>query len=371
MTFPDAHWQPVDDAVACALSEGAFPGAVLLAGQGGHILFHRAYGMADIFSRRKMAPDTVFDLASLTKPLATTIEAMHLVDRGALDVDRPIADILPAFAKTGAALFTSRMLLNHTAGFPAWLPFFQMLRDVPAADRRARMQHLLAAVSTVSAPGVQTRYSDVGFLLLEWMLETIGGETLAGALEEKLFLRLGAPRLFFPCIPAEHTGPYAAGQLCPWRCRLICGEVDDENAAALGGAAGHAGLFGTAEGVHGLIAALWRCYAGPAPSPVFSRETARAFMTPPADGRRALGFDIPSGPTPGCGRLFRRPTIGHLGFTGVSFWLELDSGVHIVMLTNRTHPFRFSTGIRCHRPIIHDALKGVIDGYVHPPAAGL
>jgi CubicO group peptidase (beta-lactamase class C family) len=158
---------------------------------------------------------------------------------------------------------------------------------------------------------------------------------------------------------AEDTA-IAAGQLCPWRHKLLKGAVDDENAYCLGGVAGHAGLFGTAMAVHKVIAALWAVFTGSAANDLFSTDTARLFMTPPPDGRRPLGFDIPTGEKPACGRLFTGPTIGHLGFTGVSFWLDLSTGCHVVLLTNRTHPFRFTAGIKTHRPIIHDTVMRVL-----------
>ncbi len=348
--------------MADALATGAFPGAVLLAGKGGSVLFQKAYGLADIFSRQPMTLDTVFDLASLTKPLGTTLAVMRLVAAGALELDRPVCDTMGESPSDGRRKFTPRMLLAHTSGLPAWQPYFQMLRHAPMSKRSVLLKEILLKTSTVHSPGAETCYSDVGFLLLASLMEDLIGESLSTLLENTIYPAIKGGGPYFQRRQDVRRGKFAAGQLCPWRGRLLKGEVDDETAFSLGGAAGHAGLFGDATAVHEVVAALWHAYVGDAPFGSLSTETVRAFLTPPLDGARALGFDVPSGAQPACGHFFQGPAVGHLGFTGVSFWLELDTGIHIVLLTNRTHPFRFRQGINVHRPRIHDAIMGVLRG---------
>ncbi|MFH1980874.1 MAG: serine hydrolase domain-containing protein [Pseudomonadota bacterium] len=355
-----SQWPAVERVMAAAIAARAFPGAVLLAGQGDRIFFHRAYGQADLFRRRPMTFDTVFDLASVTKPLATTLVAMHLAARGVLELDRPVADTLSEYFPAAAPRYTPRMLLSHTAGLAAWRPFFQTLARVPLSARRSLLLEMLSREPAISPPGSTTLYSDVGFLILAWLLEVLSGRPLAETLEKNIYPEMGGEGLFFPAISGSSGHHYAAGQLCPWRARLLTGVVDDENAFILGGAAGHAGLFGTALAVHRVVAALWQCFSGDIALSAFSPETVRAFLSPPAGGGRALGFDVPSGDQPSCGAYFSTPTIGHLGFTGVSFWLELTTGVHIVLLTNRTHPYRFAEGIKNFRPAIFDALMAAV-----------
>lgn len=359
-TSPNKHWQAVDREVNAGIAAGAFPGAVLLAGQGPRVLFHQSYGQADIFSRRAMTRDTVFDLASLTKPLATTLVAMHLVDKGVLDLEAPVADVMRIHFSPGAPRFTTRMLLAHTAGLAAWKPYFYFLSKTPLTARRQLLWETLSRESTIYPPGTVTLYSDVGFMMLAWLLEALSGDTVADVLEKHIYPKMGKAALFYQTAAGGRERSYAAGQLCPWRRRLLVGVVDDENAFSLGGAAGHAGLFGTALAVHSVVSALWRCYDGGDDASIFSPETARAFLTPPETGARALGFDVPSGAQPGSGYLFQTPTVGHLGYTGTSFWMELATGIHIVLLTNRTHPYRFKEGIKAFRPTIHDAVMTAI-----------
>jgi CubicO group peptidase (beta-lactamase class C family) len=290
---------------------------------------------------------------------------MVLAAQGELDIDRPVADLLPAPFSSAAPRFTSRMLMTHTAGLAAWRPYFQMLSQISPEERKTAVRQILLREPETYRPGTETVYSDVGFMFLDWLLEEIAGRPVSAVLPD-IYSRLGVSGLFFPTRQGVR-GHYAAGQLCPWRCRLLKGEVDDENAHSLGGVSGHAGLFGTAAGVHRALSSLWRCHAGRYEGAPFTATTVRTFLTPPADSGRALGFDVPAGGAAACGNGFKGPVIGHLGFTGVSFWLELATGVHVVMLTNRTHPYRFARGIRDARPAIHDVVMAAVADVPSPP----
>jgi CubicO group peptidase (beta-lactamase class C family) len=292
---PDANWESVDHTMAAAMAGGAFPGAVLLAGQGGDILYHRAFGAADIFTGEAMTRGTVFDLASLTKPLGTTLAAMHLADSGALDLDRPVSALPSRVLASSNFGFTTRMLLNHTSGLPAWRPYFQVLCKEKITGRKAKLRELLLNEALVCPSGEKTLYSDVGFMWLSLIVEELSGTSVETALEKTVYPSMAAKGIYFSGRTHADDTAIAAGQLCPWRHKLLKGEVDDENAYCLGGVAGHAGLFGTAMAVHKVIAALWAVFTGAAANDLFSTDTARLFMTPPPDGGRPLGFDIPTG----------------------------------------------------------------------------
>ena len=158
----DGRWQSVDRAVFGAMAQRAFPGAVILAARGDRVLLHRAYGLADIFRKEPMLPETVFDLASLTKPLATTLVAMVLAAQGELDIDRPVADLLPAPFSSAAPRFTSRMLMTHTAGLAAWRPYFQMLSQISPEERKTAVRALLCSVLFGPKWSWEATYSPLG-----------------------------------------------------------------------------------------------------------------------------------------------------------------------------------------------------------------
>jgi len=355
-------WNAVDDAMRKAVSTGVFPGGVLLAATRDTILFHRAYGMGDCFSRRPATRDTLYDLASLTKPLATTLAAMHLADCGELPLDQPIRDFFRQPLNDALGGTTPRMLLRHTSGLPAWRPYFGKLAGVDVGQRWTTLGGLLAEERPERPPGIGTVYSDVGFMMLQWLLEHRTGRSLAFLVEEVVYPALGVTDLLY--LPGGQPIPagrqIAATQLCPWRSRLLKGEVDDENAFILGGVAGHAGLFGTAGGVHRLLSRLTAAYDGSLATDAFSPETVRQFLNPDVSGERALGFDRPSEKDASCGRLFDGTAVGHLGFTGTSFWLNPATGLHVILLTNRGHPFRYAGGIREFRPAIHNAVGAAL-----------
>ncbi len=349
-----------DGLMARALGEGVFAGAVLLVAVGDTIRHHRAYGLADRFARRPMTLDTCFDLASLTKPLATTPVIMRLVADGGLDLNRSVGEVLPFFAGCDAAGVTIAQLLGHRAGLAPWRPWFVPLSRLPRDRRREGLQRLLMREPLVRAPGTRTEYSDLGFLLLQLVAEVVSGEGLDRSFQRWIADPLRIDTLFFrpaTAAPAGERSRFAATQLCPWRRRLLVGEVDDENAHALGGVAGHAGLFGTAGAVHRLVAALMRAALEQSPASfIDGRTVARFFRREPGAECRALGFDGVSSSGSSSGRWFSRESIGHLGYTGTSFWADPMRSVIVVLLTNRVHPFRFNDRIREFRPRLHDAV---------------
>jgi len=367
-----------------AISEGVFSGASLLISQGG-ANFERTWGFIESHGVA-LTSSTRFDLASLTKPLVTAPLCMAAIQRGVLNLEDPLSRFFPGAVPGDKEGITVRHLLSHSSGLPPYKPFYLELIDLPPGLRRNALLSMLLQTPLDAFPGKASNYSDLGFMLLGLILEDLLGQRLDGCAQTFLFARLGIDELqFCPIdetatedgyrVPEEKPNPgpraaglhrrasgsrYAATQLCPWRKRLLFGEVDDENAWCLNGVAGHAGLFGTAAGVFSLVSFLWNIYDGNISDPLLPRDLVRLFWTrtEPAEGLSdwCLGYDTPSRKSSSAGRHFSTNTIGHLGFTGVSFWLDLEKGILVILLTNRVHPTRQNDEIRQLRPVLHDLI---------------
>jgi serine-type D-Ala-D-Ala carboxypeptidase len=354
-------FQDVSRMLQQAVEAECFPGAVLAVGYQGQLVYEAAVGEAAIIpSRRRMTLDTLFDLASLTKPMATTTALMLLVETGRVRLDAPIRAYIPAFHAAGTSSPTLRHLLSHCSGLPAWHPYYQAIDPfLPPPERRRAVYAAVHQEPLIATPGVTVRYSDVGFMLLGELVETLSGMPLDAFCQREIFAALHLADIGFLNLarPRPMGGPYASTESCPWRGRVLNGEVHDENAWTMGGVAGHAGLFATARQVwqfaQSLLAALngrdW----------LVSPTTARAFATRQAcpDGSTwALGWDTPTPGRSSAGRYFAPTALGHLGFTGTSLWIDPVQQVIVALLTNRIHPSRQREGIRAFRPGIHDAV---------------
>jgi serine-type D-Ala-D-Ala carboxypeptidase len=348
------------------VSESVFPGGVLLVSEGERIMFLEAFGKADIFEDREMTVKTVFDLASLTKPLATAMAVMALVQEGRVALDRTLRSIIPEFNSPETDTITLRHLLTHTSGLPDYVPYYKEMGDGPFDRRKKRLRSLLVKTPLVFPPGQNTLYSDVGFMTLAWVVERLAGMGLDTYARRKVYNPLGLGHekgLFFVDL---NTGPaggaFAATEDCPWRNRVLRGEVHDENAWAAGGVQGHAGLFGNAESVHVLLSSLLSPYHATQEPEVFSRNLVRAFLTPEEGLQRSLGFDTPDRVNSSAGKYFSENSVGHLGFTGTSFWMDLNRCVIVILLTNRVHPSRENDRIKFFRPRLHDAVMKEVAG---------
>jgi len=354
---PSGALAAVDRLMRQALAHGIFPGAVLLVARGGRRLMHAAYGTANLYTQRPMTTATLFDLASLTKPLATTLAVMLLCQQGRLTLDQRLPSVLPAVSDSDKIDITIAQLLSHTSGLPAYRPYFRQLAPLQPPERRPQLRRLLVNEPLLNPPGVKVLYSDLDFMFLEWVVEAAAGQRLDRFLAEQVYAPLEADPLFFvdqdrPAAPDA----YAATEQCAWRGRLMDAEVHDENAHVLGGVAGHAGLFGTAAAIHVVLMELLAAYHGQPPARLFRSEVVRRFWQPAPGGDKALGFDLPSAVHPSCGRFFPPDSIGHLGFTGTSFWVHREQRATVVLLTNRVHPSRENVSIRQFRPQIHDVI---------------
>ena len=222
---------------------------------------------------------------------------------------------------------------------------------------RAVVTDLLAEEALVHPAGGITLYSDLGFMLLARMVEAVGGDRLDRLVRRDVYDPLGLGNLFFVDLDAPRaTRDYAATEQCPWRKKLLCGEVHDDNAWAVGGIDGHAGLFGTALDLHRLLWALQSAGDGSTARGLFPENLVKLFFTRAPGSERALGFDAPARTGYSSGRYFSRKSVGHLGFTGTSFWTDPARGISVILLTNRVHPSRENTGIRDFRPRLHNAV---------------
>lgn len=354
-------FQAPDDLMNAAVAQGIFPGAVLLVSGRGEILLQRAYGMADIFAGRRMTCDTVFDLASLTKPLATVLAVMRLIERGRLSLDRLCRSDWPQFRGDGKERITIRHLLSHCSGLPAWRPYYLHLRGYAPEVRALMLQRAVLAEPLLSPPGERPQYSDIGFLVLQWIVEHVTGRSLNRFLEADVYGPQAVDSLFF--VEHDRHTPrrdYAATELCPLRGRLLVGEVHDDNAHLSGGVAGHAGLFGTAGAVWKVLQGLLAAEKGTEPHPSFETELVQLFFERQSDSRWTLGFDTPALTNSSAGRFFSAGSVGHLGYTGTSFWMDRRCGIIVILLTNRVHPSRYNTGIRSFRPCLHDAVMDAL-----------
>jgi CubicO group peptidase (beta-lactamase class C family) len=349
---------PVDHLMRTGLQDRVYPGAVLLVGHGDVPLFFEAYGFANLFSGQAMTRETVFDLASLTKPLATSLAVARLVDQGRIGLDEPVRTWLPALAGSDKAPLTARQLLCHQSGFPAHRLFYMTLKALAPVERSVALFELLRHTPLVGDPGGPARYSDLGFMLLRRLVEAVCGCPMNRFLATEVYAPLGLKDLFFvdlTDIRRPHR-PYAATELCPVRSRLLVGEVHDDNAWFAGGVDGHAGLFGTARAIFQLLRSLVADLKGGSDTALFSKQVLGELFGGVRTSALPLGFDRPSVQHSSAGRHFSVNTVGHLGFTGVSFWLDLEKDACIILLTNRVHPFRWNMRLRQFRPRIHDRI---------------
>lgn len=307
---------------------------------------------------RQVEPGTVFDLASLTKVLAATTAVMLLYDRRQLILDTPLVELLPGFAEADPAdqrrrLVTVRMLLEHSSGLPGYVRLFE------AATNEQEMIDACLRQPLTADPGTRAEYSDIGFLLLGHLVETIVHERLDTFCQREIFAPLGmSSTCFRPPEEIRASIPPTEDDRS-FRHRIIQGEVHDENACVMGGVCGHAGLFSNAVDPLRLAACLLAGGKTAKGTQLFSAQTIALFAeraTQPPDTSRALGWDTPSAPS-SSGSLFSSHSIGHLGFTGTSFWIDLDAGIAITLLTNRTWPDRSNQAIRELRPRFHDAVR--------------
>jgi CubicO group peptidase (beta-lactamase class C family) len=347
-----------------AIAARAFPAAVVEVGTPREVLWREAFGTLTYEADAPPAgDDTIFDLASLTKVLATTTLVMEAVEAGRLGLDDRVARWIPEWRSPDREAATLRDLLAHCSGLTGWLPLF---RDHAG---RADYQHAIATLPLEYRPRAQSVYSDLGFILLGFILEDAARQPL-GDQAAALVARLELPDLAFRP-PAAWRPRTAPTEIDPWRGRLLVGEVHDENCWALGGVTGHTGLFGSVAGVGRFARIVLQAIAGrgaPGEAGLLPAGRLREFLgkSDVPGSSRALGWDTML-PTSSCGTRLSAAAFGHTGFTGTSLWIDPVRGAYVVFLTNRVHPTRRNEAILAIRPRLHDAIVVALPGWSQGP----
>ncbi|MBM2804498.1 MAG: Serine hydrolase [Deltaproteobacteria bacterium] len=368
----------VEAACQDAVAQGVFPGAVLLIAKEQDIVFEQAFGQRSLApDQSPLRVDTIFDIASLTKPLATTTAIMLLVREKKIRLDDQITRVIPMYGVLGKSLTTFRHLLTHCGGLLAWKPFFEEIIKSEKAGRlnftasRAAKSYVYEQIhrdKPVSAPGNQSLYSDLGFMILGEAVEILTGNSLDRFCQERIFKPMGMRATGFVDLTQLRTRRLqpiteiiAPTENCPWRKKILCGEVHDDNAYAMGGVAGHAGLFSSARDIHAFLLRLDQCRKGK--DNFLPQLLVEEFLTKDQVVSRstfALGWDTPTPGQSSSGSLFSSRSVGHLGFTGCSIWWDLEKNCHVVLLTNRIHPTRKNEKIKEFRPLIHDLIMNAL-----------
>jgi CubicO group peptidase (beta-lactamase class C family) len=358
----------IDRVLQQALENGSTPGAVLLVDRKDELLYRNAVGYAQIYpEHRAITEETIFDVASLTKVMATTAAVMLLLRDGRISLHDPIHKYVPDFPSTHVTL---THLLTHSAGFPDHVPFYESVQQeaqkhseeyIGSPEAKQLVIKKVCETEPIYEPGQYTKYSDLDFMLLGHLIESVSGMSLDTFCDEVIFQPFGLTHTFFqPLGKKIHEGEYAATERCEWRQTIMCGRVHDENAYAMGGVAGHAGLFSTIDDIHHFMVKLHKCYMGN--DDTIPQKIVKQFFTRQnlvQGSSRALGWDTPSRnqkEKASGGTLLSEKSVGHTGFTGTSIWLDLKRKLLIVLLSNRIHPSRHNHTFLNMRPKIHDTV---------------
>jgi CubicO group peptidase (beta-lactamase class C family) len=346
-----ARLSAIDRVVQRGVDAGGYPGAAVVVGRKGYSVLSRGFGALDWTGRARVTSrESIYDLASLTKVVATTTAIMLLYDAGTVDIDAPVSRYLPEFSGGLRDQVTVRHLLTHRAGLPAGRELWRIAKT-PAEARAA-----VLASPIQCTPGSCYEYSDLGADLLGFVAEAASGQTLDAFLERSVFAKLGMTDTHFRP-DAMSSVRIAPTEIAPPRGYPLRGEVHDENAYALGGVAGHAGLFSTADDLS--VFAQMMLDGGVYNGVRIVSDSAVALFTKRAAGHRALGWDTCDGGA-GCGQYMSERAFGHTGFTGTSLWIDPDRQMFVILLTNRVH------AARARRPskVIADVRNDLADAAV-------
>lgn len=326
----------IETALFQGIKDGVFPSASLLVSKAGSMIYRKNVGCDD---------KALFDIASLTKPLATASLFLKLLEEKKVFLHQPLSHFLKSFERPDKQSLTFKHLLDHTSGLPAWKPYFKILEtEHPSllTHWEARQWYLQKISEEVleNPTGTKRVYSDLGFMILGIIIENIFRDKLDALFKKHVADPLGLKNTFFirvgekPPLPVRQFLPTEDS---PWRHKIIQAEVHDDNAYALGGVAGHAGLFSTVDDLHQFCLEI-----------VNQRKKLM--------GEYSLGWDTPSPQDSQAGKYFLKNSIGHLGYTGCSMWIDFDQDFHIILLTNRVHPTSQNEKIKTLRPQLHNLI---------------
>jgi CubicO group peptidase (beta-lactamase class C family) len=334
-----------------AVADSAFPGAFAIVGTHDRILASYGAGHLDWGSEPSPVPNdsTLWDMASLTKVIAMTSAMMQLVEQHKVELDAPVQRYLPSWTGPNKDKVTVRHLLTHSSGLPAWRPLYKETSDADAAMK------LAYATPLDTLPGVRMVYSDIGGILMGEIVRAVSGERIDAYFAKHIAVPLRLHETMF--LPPPSLLPrIAPTEFDPWRQRHLRGEVHDENAAALGGVSGHAGLFSSGRDL-ARIAQLYLNHGALDGVRIWKPGTVVQFGTVQDStfSNRALGWETPTG-TNSAGHLMKRPAFGHTGFTGTSIWIDPAHDLFIVLLTNRVNPTRANVKITAVRQALADSI---------------
>ena len=342
-----------------ALDRGIFPGAAVGISRWTGREYERSiyhYGLAQSSPERvQLSRNTFFDLASLTKPLATVPALLSLMEEESITWKTDLGNIFPAEIPEDKINITIKQLMSHSSGLPAHKKYFNALLPLKEKQKEAVFTWIVNE-KLIHPPGKDTLYSDLGFILLGFVLEKITGKNIDDYVKEKIYRPLGLQNSLIFAKNEKRDLKYAATENCPWTGKILSGMVHDDNCRALGGVTGHAGLFGTINGMVQWCEHFLSQLKERKVHPSYGNERVRWAVKKEGKSGWTPGFDTPaeSGSSSGC--FFSSSSFGHLGFTGTSFWIDPQKELIVVLLTNRVHPNRKNELIKKFRPMFHDTV---------------
>lgn len=339
-----------------ALEDKIFTGASVLGAKKGEIIYHNHFGFTDECCERSVGNNTFFDLASLTKPLATLLFFQVLWQKKLVEPADKIGKFFSFWSEKSSNIMLSNLLL-HDSGLPAHRHYYRSLFHYPLGLREEiRLKHI-SEENLLFKPGTQTLYSDLGFMVLKAVLEKVCEESMDTFLQKEVYDKLGV-NLFFTENTIENKDNFCATSFSEFRKRRLKGEVNDDNAFAVGGIDGHAGLFGKCIDIHNILKEVFFSYKNSVQSFLLNSYTKEILKI--RKGKRFYGFDIIEKPDSSSGSFFSDNSFGHLGYTGTSFWVDIDKGIWIILLTNRVYYGDNNQKIKFFRPRIHDILINLL-----------
>jgi beta-glucosidase-like glycosyl hydrolase/CubicO group peptidase (beta-lactamase class C family) len=350
-------FKEVDKLMRNAIRDSIFPGGVILVAKDGEIILEKAYGHYTYnLSSKEVTPSTIYDLASLTKVIATTTAVMLCIDRGLINLDDKVVKFFPQFGVNGKEKITIRNLLLHNSGFAAFKTFYKDFN---------KPEQVIDAIFTSMLEyetGTKTVYSDFGFITLAKIIEKVSNKSFDKFCNDEIFIPLGMRDTKFNPSAKEQNKIAPTELDTYWRKRLVHGTVHDENADLLNGVAGHAGLFSNAKDLSLLLQMLLQkgFYQG---KQFINKETVELFTKRnSSSSSRALGWDTKTDDgTSSAGQFFSMNSFGHTGFTGTSVWVDPDRNLFVILLTNRVYPTRANTKHIKFRRILHEAVINSIE----------
>ncbi len=345
------NFNQVDTVINNAIKEHAFPGAQILIWQHGNTLYDRPFGNFTYDSESpKVTNKTIYDLASVTKVIATTTAAMICYDRKLFSLDDPVVKYIPEFGVNGKENITIKNLLLHNTGLPAWKKFYETCKN------KEEVLKEIYSSGLEYPTGEKTVYSDLGIITLGKIIEKVTGKSLDEFCKDEIFIPLKMNSTFFN--PPDSLKQYCAPTEVDnyWRNKILQGEVHDETSAMLNGVAGHAGLFSTATDIAKLMAVLIN--KGMLDGKTFIKQSTIELFTKRYSDQssRALGWDTKSETGSSSGDYFSSNSYGHTGFTGTSVWVDPQRNLFVIFLTNRVYPTRDNSKISKVRPELHNAV---------------